>query len=178
MAGAYAQCRASMIYHAPLPSRRPGVRLGVINGAPPHTPSICALRPSGYAAAGALRAGQLLAFDYGLTREEFFTPERGRGTVRAYRRHQATADLLADPGEQDLTAQVNFSAVREAGEAAGLRTTTWVSQAKFLTTILGRILAARESFGEWGSAQNRQFQTLTHPEHLGRPFRVLGQSRP
>ena len=128
-------------------------------------------------AAGALSAGQLLTLDYGLTREEFFTPERGRGTTRAYRRHQVTADLLADPGGQDLTAQVNFSAVREAGEAAGLRTTTWVSQAQFLTAILSRILAARESFGDWGSAQNRQFQTLTHPEHLGRPFRVLAQSR-
>jgi len=32
-------------------------------------------------------------------------------------------------------------------------------------------------FGEWNSSRTRQFQTLTHPEHLGRAFRVLVQSR-
>jgi hypothetical protein len=42
------------------------------------------------------------------------------------------------------------------------------------------ILAMAEkdkSFGEWNTRQTRQFQTLTHPEHLGRAFRVLVQSR-
>ena len=33
------------------------------------------------------------------------------------------------------------------------------------------------SFGEWTPERTRQFQTLTHPEHLGRSFRVLVQSR-
>jgi hypothetical protein len=45
-----------------------------------------------------------------------------------------------------------------------------------MTQILGKTLLGK-TFGEWTSAQARQFQTLTHPEHLGRAFRVLVQSR-
>ena len=43
--------------------------------------------------------------------------------------------------------------------------------------IAARIGSASADFGEWTSARARQFQTLTHPEHLGRPFQVLVQSR-
>jgi SAM-dependent MidA family methyltransferase len=129
------------------------------------------------AAADSLRCGKLLMFDYGLTAEEFFKPERSRGTLRAYQRHHVSDDLLADVGGQDLTAHVNFSAIQSAGEAAGLKTETFVTQSKFLTQIAGKIWKATSEFGEWTPAHTRQFQTLTHPEHLGRPFRVLVQSR-
>jgi SAM-dependent MidA family methyltransferase len=129
------------------------------------------------AAADSLRCGKLLTFDYGMTTEGFFKPERSRGTLRAYQRHHVSDDLLADVGGQDLTAHVNFSAIQSAGEAAGLKTETFVTQSKFLTQIAGKIWKATSEFGEWTPAHTRQFQTLTHPEHLGRPFRVLVQSR-
>ena len=128
-------------------------------------------------AARALRNGKLLTLDYGLTADEFFTPERRNGTLRAYHRHHASADLLSRIGAQDLTAQVNFSAIQTAGEAAGLRTEAFVSQARFLTPIMKGIIEAQPAFGEWTAGQTRQFQTLTHPEHLGRAFRVLVQAR-
>jgi SAM-dependent MidA family methyltransferase len=128
-------------------------------------------------AAAALRSGKLLTFDYGLTAEEFFTPERRDGTLRAYYRHHPGSDLLARPGEQDLTTQVNFTAMIEAGESAGLVTESFTNQAQFLTTIVER-LAGEPKFRELLAAQSRQFQTLTHPEHLGRKFRVLLQGRP
>lgn len=128
-------------------------------------------------AAVALHRGMLLTIDYGLTAEEFFTPERSEGTLRAYTRHHLSQNLLANPGEQDLTAHVNFTAIRTAGEAAGLRTDVLIRQEQFLTRILERVSSNPESLGEWTPARARQFQTLTHPEHLGRPFRVLIQSR-
>ena len=128
-------------------------------------------------AARSLRAGKLLTLDYGLTREQFFVPERAGGTARAYQRHRVSQDLLADPGEQDLTAHVNFSEVREAGEAEGLHTADYLSQGQFLTRILQLTLAGGEAFDEWTGARTRQFQALTHPEHLGRSFRVLVQER-
>jgi hypothetical protein len=40
-----------------------------------------------------------------------------------------------------------------------------------------KILSGAVKFGEWTSERTRQFQTLTHPEHLGRAFRVLVQAR-
>jgi SAM-dependent MidA family methyltransferase len=147
-------------------------------------------------AAGILERGKLLTIDYGFTADELFSPSRPRGTLRAYSRHHASDDLLANVGEQDLTAHVNFSAIQAAGEFAGLRTEMFSTQSQFLTQILeksskddspGKHIAAKRlvspksdgggSEDGWTSAQARQFQTLTHPEHLGRAFRVLVQSR-
>jgi SAM-dependent MidA family methyltransferase len=161
--------------------------------------SLLAVLPDGYTieaspaaetwwreAAGALARGKLLAIDYGLTADEMFSPTRTRGTLRAYFRHHVTDDLLVNPGEQDLTAHVNFSAIQNAGEHAGLTTEFFGSQAKFLVDILataeknktfGELVASKRSEGGWNAKQTRQFQTLTHPEHLGRAFRVLIQSR-
>lgn len=128
-------------------------------------------------AAGLLRRGQLLTIDYGLIAEELFAVERKEGTLRAYSRHHVVQELLANAGEQDLTAHVNFSALQSAGEAAGLKTESFVSQEKFLTQIAGRIWQDPAGHGGWTPEHTRQFQTLTHPEHLGRPFHVLVQSR-
>ena len=128
-------------------------------------------------AAASLDCGKLLTLDYGLDGGEWLRPERASGTLRAYAGHQISGNLLASPGEQDITAHVNFSVLRQAGERAGLRTEGVVHQSKFLTDIFQRGLAGAAGFGEWTAAQVRQFQTLTHPEHLGHRFRVLLQAR-
>jgi SAM-dependent MidA family methyltransferase len=120
--------------------------------------------------------GKLVAIDYGLAAEEFLVPERKDGTLRAYYRHRLVSDVLANAGEQDLTAHINFSAIRQAGEAAGLRTEAFLTQEQFLTQIAAKAWKGGGAFGEWSRERTRQFQTLTHPEHLGRAFRVLVQS--
>jgi len=153
----------------------------------PSSPELLAVLPDGYTietcsaaenwwreAAGVLAGGKLMTIDYGLTAGELFSPARSRGTLRAYHRHRAGDDLLADVGEQDLTAHVNFSTLQSAGEAAGLKTESLQTQSQFLVQILAK---AGLSLGEWTSARARQLQTLTHPEHLGRAFRVLVQSK-
>ncbi|HEY5232895.1 MAG TPA: SAM-dependent methyltransferase [Verrucomicrobiae bacterium] len=127
-------------------------------------------------AANSLQTGKLVTMDYGLTAEDFFSPARINGTLRAYFRHHVSDDLLANVGGQDLTAHVNFSAIQKIGEEAGLKTEIFSTQTKFLTRILEKTLADK-SFGEWTPARALQFQTLTHPEHLGRAFSVLVQSR-
>jgi SAM-dependent MidA family methyltransferase len=128
-------------------------------------------------AAMALGCGKLLTFDYGLRAEEFFMPERKAGTVRGYHRHQLGSDVLAHPGDQDITAHVNFTAIQTAGESVGLRTDALVPQAQFLTGIAARMWEEAGSLKEWTPGHTRQFQTLTHPEHLGRSFQALVQSR-
>lgn len=127
-------------------------------------------------AAKVLQHGWLMTLDYGLTTEEMFSPARANGTARAYFQHRVSDNLLANAAEQDITAHVNFSAIRKIGEDAGLITEFFNSQSKFLTEILAKA-AKSNSLGEWNSSRTRQFQTLTHPEHLGRAFRVLVQSR-
>jgi SAM-dependent MidA family methyltransferase len=128
-------------------------------------------------AASRLAHGKLLTIDYGLAAEEFFAPQRAHGTLRAYHRHHLSSDLLDHVGEQDLTSQVNFNALLQKGEAAGLRTEGLIPQAKFLTEILQQTERSPGSFSTWTPARLRQFQTLTHPEHLGRSFKVLIQAR-
>ena len=152
--------------------------------------SLLAVLPDGYmietsyraenwwreAAGKTLLHGKLLTIDYGFTTEEQFSPSRTNGTLRAYIQQHVSDDLLANVGEQDLTAHVNFSAIQKTGEEAGLKTETFCTQPQFLTRILQKAVAEK-SFASLDAKQVRQFQTLTHPEHLGRAFRVLVQSR-
>ena len=121
-------------------------------------------------AAHALRAGKLCAIDYFLEDHEVWRPERVKGTARAYRDHRVSGDLLANPGEQDITAHVHVTPLQTFGVKAGLTTEPLITQATFLTRILQQ--GARVDQGDVG-----QFKTLTHPEHLGERFKVLIQSR-
>ena len=125
----------------------------------------------------ASRQGRVMAFDYGLESDAFFVPPRKDGTLRAYYRHQITDDLLARVGEQDLTASVNFTAIRNAGESTGLKSEPMRAQEQFLMGIFEKTLKQPERFPEWTAKRRRQFQTLVHPEHLGRQFQVLQQVR-
>jgi SAM-dependent MidA family methyltransferase len=153
-------------------------------------PELAAVLPSGFVfehspsavawwkkAAATLAHGKLLTIDYGLTDQEWLRPERRGGTLRTFARHHAGGGLLDNPGECDITAHVNFSAIEAAGRAAGLATEGLMEQGKFLTKILAQTQAKPGGFEAWTPLRTRQFQTLTHPAHLGRAFRVLIQSR-
>jgi SAM-dependent MidA family methyltransferase len=128
------------------------------------------------AAVNVLGRGWLMTIDYGLSLEELLSPSRAQGTLRGYFKHQMTRDVLGNVGQQDLTAHVNFSAIQKIGEENGLISELFGTQLKFLAEVL--LTASKsQSFGEWNPGRRRQFQTLTHPEHLGHAFRVLVQSR-
>ncbi|MCX8157678.1 MAG: SAM-dependent methyltransferase [Verrucomicrobiae bacterium] len=117
--------------------------------------------------------GRLVTFDYGPLQALPVDPRRPRGTLRAYWRHALQEDLLARPGEQDITADVPFAVLEAAGRAAGLVTEHCERQGRFLTRLalgLGEAL-------EWTPARRRQFMTLTHPQHMGERFGVLVQRR-
>jgi SAM-dependent MidA family methyltransferase len=74
-------------------------------------------------AAAALAGGFVITVDYGAGRDELLNaPHRQGGTLRAFRRHELVDDVLASPGEQDLTTTIDWSQIREAGARAGLET--------------------------------------------------------
>jgi len=128
-------------------------------------------------ASRALKRGWLLTLDYGLTTEELLSPQRSAGTLRAYRGHRIAENPLANPGAQDLTAHVHFDSLRAVGEKEGLQTEAFCTQSRFLTEIAAEALKPKNRFGDWSVSHTRQFQTLTHPEHLGRPFKAFLQWR-
>jgi SAM-dependent MidA family methyltransferase len=74
-------------------------------------------------AAALLDRGYLITVDYGAERDELWgAPDRRLGTLRAFYRHQLSDDVLARPGEQDLTTTIDWTQIKEAGERVGLRT--------------------------------------------------------
>ncbi len=83
-------------------------------------------------AAASLREGFILTVDYGYTAREYFSEDHDRGTLLCYHRHQLTEDPLQHVGEQDITAHVNFSAVKKWGEEAGLKAIGYTGQGAFL----------------------------------------------
>lgn len=126
-------------------------------------------------AARKLKCGYLMTLDYGLEVEQFYEPQRAQGTLRSYLNHQIQADILANPGAQDITTSVNFTAIKREGEKAGLQTAVHQSQACFLTSLLANHAAEFESAFTENPGLTGQFKTLIHPDHLGRAFQVCVQ---
>jgi len=83
-------------------------------------------------AAAWLRHGALLLIDYGFPRREYYHPQRLMGTLMCHYRHHAHADPFWQPGLNDVTAHVDFSAISDAAHRAGLDVLGYTSQARFL----------------------------------------------
>ena len=86
--------------------------------------------------ASALDTGFVLTIDYGREAPDLYDPvQRPHGTLVTYRSHRQTDTPLVDAGRQDITAQVDFTSVRLAGERAGLTTVGNISQGGLLTRL-------------------------------------------
>ncbi|BCU78341.1 SAM-dependent methyltransferase [Luteolibacter sp. LG18] len=118
-----------------------------------------------------LERGLMLWIDYGFARPEYLLPERTAGTLRTFTRHRAGDDPLDSPGERDITAHVDFTAVAEAALSLGIVPTDFRDQGSWLTRQAGTWLRHLEQHPD--PAAIRQFQTLVHPAHLGARFHVL-----
>lgn len=118
-----------------------------------------------------LECGLAVWFDYGFARAEYYDPARIHGTLRTFSRHVAGEDPLANPGGVDITAHVDFTAVAEDAAVAGFSLACFQSQGAWLVAEAREWLMAQE--GNPDAAAIRQFQTLTHPAHLGAKFHVI-----
>ncbi len=124
--------------------------------------------------AGALVEGWVLTIDYGFTREE--SVRFPRGTLMSYRRHTALDDVLADPGERDITAHVNFTAMMELGASCGLATERFETLASMLLTA-GEADQFAAALGPETEQARRRGQLKTLLFGMGETFRVLLQRR-
>jgi len=133
-------------------------------------------------AAGALVRGYVVTVDYGAEAAELFqTPERAGGTLRGFRSHAFVADVLTAPGEHDLTTTINWTALRRAGEAAGLETITHARQDEFL--LRAGALDELESLAARASTESERLQLrlgareMILPGGMGQSFQVLVQKK-
>ncbi len=135
------------------------------------------LQPWVRSLADSLAAGLLLIVDYGLPRRELYAAERTDGTLICHYRHRAHGDPFLWPGLQDISAWVDFTAIAEAGTAAGLTLEGFTTQAAFLSgNGLDELLqSAGNSVSSILLAQ--QAKRLLLPGEMGEKFRVIGLSR-
>lgn len=126
--------------------------------------------------ASTFERGFCIVVDYGYTRAEL---EAGlhRDTVRAFREHTLRTNLLDVPGEQDITADVNFTALAELGKHYGLQAMPLLRQSQFLIGI-GEGTQFADAFEGCTLPQERtkralQLKHLITPEGLGEAFKVL-----
>ena len=128
-----------------------------------------------------LERGFVLTVDYGHEADELYDAHHMSGTMLAYAAHQAKEDYYAAPGRQDLTAHVNFTALKKWGERAGLHSLGLVSQTSFLLAIgkgndFGDLYD--EGMDEADKVRARlQLKTLIYPEGMGERFQVLIQEK-
>jgi SAM-dependent MidA family methyltransferase len=124
--------------------------------------------------------GFVLVIDYGYTRQELLAG-RHRGTIMTYRQHSASPDPYQAPGEQDITAHVNFTALADAVEHNGMKVEKLLTQSQFLMGI-GEGNQFADAFEECKLPQERakvalQLKHLVTPAGIGEMFHVLVGSK-
>ena len=130
--------------------------------------------------AAALDRGFLVVIDYGRPAGELYSAERPRGTLTTFRGHVQTDDPFHHVGQQDMTAQVDFTALIQAGEENALQTGGCISQGEFLGN-LGldcwlRGIAMKGMPQAEADANRMGMRQLVRPGGMGE-FKVLIQSK-
>lgn len=125
--------------------------------------------------ADVLQQGVMLLIDYGFPRHEFYHPQRQQGTLMCHYRHRAHDNPFTHIGLQDITAHVDFTAMAEAGNEAGLDVLGYSNQASFLISNgLEQLLNASDPDDvKTHLAMTQQVKTLTMPSEMGELFKVI-----
>ena len=132
--------------------------------------------------AARIRRGYLITVDYGAAAEDLDSPQvNSGGTLRGFQEHQFVDDLLARPGEHDLTTTVNWSFVKSAGANTGLEFVELTRQDRFLLASgfleqleVESLQAENEAERLWLSTTARE---MILPDGMAARFQVLVQKK-
>ena len=124
--------------------------------------------------AATLRRGAAFFLDYGFPAAELHHPQRHGGTLMCHRGHRSDPDPLADAGEKDITAHVDFSAIALAGQEAGLAVLGYTTQAHFLLNCGLLDTLPRQPDGGVDPREAATLQTLLAEHEMGELFKVIG----
>jgi SAM-dependent MidA family methyltransferase len=126
-----------------------------------------------------LAEGTIFVVDYGFPSREYYHPQRAMGTIMCHSQHRAHSDPFHRPGEEDITAHVDFSALARAAREAGLEVLGYATQAQFLvncgiTEVLAEVNAENALHYAPIAAEA---QKLLSPAEMGELFKVLAVGR-
>lgn len=121
-----------------------------------------------------LKRGVAITIDYGHTAQDLYGPDRKRGTLLCYFRHEASEDPYVQVGMQDMTAHVDFTALATAGDEVGLHLTGFTNQLSFLMGLgAEQMLAGLPQ----DSPELQSAVQLLRPNGMGSTFKVLVQHK-
>lgn len=123
-----------------------------------------------------LEKGFILTIDYGYPAWDYYSEDRDRGTILCYHRHQIGEDPYVNVGEQDITAHVNFSAVKKWGEDIGIKTAGYCGQGAFMVSLeiendINKIAQESEDF----LFEISRIKKMILPQGMGESHKVLIQ---
>jgi SAM-dependent MidA family methyltransferase len=123
--------------------------------------------------------GRVLLIDYGYPRREYYHPDRTEGTLLCHYRHHVHHDPFWYPGLNDLSVNVEFTALAEALADAGFEVDGLTSQVQFLIGCgLGQVVGeATEAVTQERINLVHQVQLLTQPAEMGERMLVLTGAR-
>lgn len=123
-----------------------------------------------------INRGFVLVIDYGDRADEIYAPHRFPGTLMCYHRHQASDDPYKQPGQQDITAHVNFSScLRTAAEAGAEETALWKHRDFLLEQGVLELLADHAGYDPFSpvAKRNRAIRQLLVGDRMGDLFKVM-----
>lgn len=131
------------------------------------------------ALADSIGRGYLLLIDYGYSAAEYYHVERSQGTLVCHFRHQVFDDPYRLPGLQDMTANVDFTALARYGIAAGFELAGYTTQAHFLLDNgIDRLLAQTDpNDTQRYLALAQGAKKLLLPGEMGERFKVMALAR-
>lgn len=123
--------------------------------------------------------GVILLADYGYPRNEYYLPERNKGTLICHYQHLVNESPLHYPGLQDITASVDFTAVAEASDTTDLTVSGFTSQAAFLANagLEHFFMRALEQTPDAQYKLAQHVRTLSLPSEMGERFKFMALSK-
>jgi len=132
------------------------------------------------AVSGVVGRGFVFCVDYGYSQQEYYRPNRIEGTLMGHKAHQVIEDVLAEPGQCDLTSHVDFTDLAKAGVKQGLLPCSFITQGGWLAQS-PMVQQAIGDLAQEGSLQS--MQALAHakrmllPFGMGETFKLLVQGK-
>lgn len=120
-----------------------------------------------------LSQGAVFLIDYGFPRHEYYHPDRHQGTLMCHHQHQAHTNPFSFPGEQDITAHVDFTHVAEAAFQAGFHVAGFTNQASFL--LSNGLLNLVPNPGD--AHPQSALKQLLQPSEMGELFKVIALTK-
>ena len=129
-----------------------------------------------------LGTGYVVTVDYGFESDDNYKVTGSRnGTLRALQGHRLVREILASPGEQDITTSLDWTRVFEIGDREGLEVVTFQRQDQFL--LEAGLLEELETRVEEATRESDTLRLRTEaremvlPGGMAQSFQVLVQKK-